>query len=173
MTLFFMLLLGASALFFTLEPLFRWREIAASTRNSSSEQYEELLAEKETIYLALKEIEFDHSIGKLSQEDYLDLKHQYEEKAIRVLRALDEFSPVTSIADEIEREIAALRQQQSLRGEGNSSSAVLHCPHCQKSVPADARFCAQCGTALLEPCPQCGKPYHREDQFCAYCGQKL
>ncbi|RMF94135.1 MAG: zinc ribbon domain-containing protein [Nitrospinota bacterium] len=143
MTLFFAILLGVSAFFFTLEPLFRRRVTFASPADDRLlAMYEDLLAEKEGIYAALKEIEFDRDLGKLSQEDYLALKQHYEEKAVAVLRTLDELSPVQDVSEEIEREIAAFRRQ-SL-----SASPAHHCP-------------------------QCGNPYQQGDKFCAHCGHKL
>ena len=49
------------------------------------------------------------------------------------------------------------------------------CPKCQTSLPADARFCVSCGTALLTAkfCSACGKPVKDSAKFCANCGTKL
>jgi membrane protease subunit (stomatin/prohibitin family) len=46
------------------------------------------------------------------------------------------------------------------------------CPKCQNAVPADARFCPQCGHPLQIhiPCTQCGKPLTAGDRFCPECG---
>lgn len=50
---------------------------------------ERLLAEKETIYTAVKELQFDHAAGNLSERDYRELRDQYESRALAVLRLLD------------------------------------------------------------------------------------
>lgn len=48
-----------------------------------------LLSEKESLYSAIKELDFDHEMGKLSAEDYKQLKNEYTEKAVAVLKDLD------------------------------------------------------------------------------------
>ncbi len=48
-----------------------------------------LLSEKESLYSAIKELDFDHEMGKLSDEDYKQLKNEYTEKALAVLKDLD------------------------------------------------------------------------------------
>ncbi len=48
-----------------------------------------LLSEKESLYSAIKELDFDHEMGKLSDEDYKQLKNEYTEKAVAVLKDLD------------------------------------------------------------------------------------
>ena len=51
----------------------------------------ELLAEKETIYAAIQELDFDLKSGKLSAEDHQTLRRRYEAQAAAVLRRVDEF----------------------------------------------------------------------------------
>ncbi|HSR66922.1 MAG TPA: hypothetical protein VLU25_03180 [Acidobacteriota bacterium] len=51
---------------------------------------EQLLAEKEQLILNLKDIEMDYKMEKLSDEDYQRLKQEFEQRAIDVLRRLDE-----------------------------------------------------------------------------------
>ena len=51
----------------------------------------ELLAEKETIYAAIQELDFDLKSGKLSTEDHQILRRRYEAQAAAVLRRIDEF----------------------------------------------------------------------------------
>ena len=139
MVLFLSMLLGVSALFFTLEPLFRRRTVTTSSSDHRLvDMYEDLLAEKEGIYTALKEIEFDRDIGKISEEDYLALKRQYEEKAVTLLRSLDELSPLQqAVSKEIEREIAAFRQQ--------TLSTSRFCTQCGQPYRQEDKFCAYCG----------------------------
>jgi hypothetical protein len=48
-----------------------------------------LLVQKESIYSALKELEFDHAMGNLSQQDYQELVGRYEDRAIAVLKTID------------------------------------------------------------------------------------
>jgi cytochrome c-type biogenesis protein CcmI len=50
---------------------------------------QELLAEKQTVYAAIKELEFDHQAGNLSLEDYEQARHDYELRAIAILEEVD------------------------------------------------------------------------------------
>jgi class 3 adenylate cyclase/tetratricopeptide (TPR) repeat protein len=49
----------------------------------------------------------------------------------------------------------------------------MNCPACQHDVPAAARFCAHCGTALGAQCPGCGVPVTEGQKFCSSCGRDL
>lgn len=48
------------------------------------------------------------------------------------------------------------------------------CPACQAPLPAEARFCGQCGHALVPPpCPACHQATVAGARFCKYCGYSL
>ncbi len=55
----------------------------------TSAELQDLLAEKETIYAAIQELEFDYKSGKLSTEDHAGLRARQEERAARVLQQID------------------------------------------------------------------------------------
>jgi hypothetical protein len=55
-----------------------------------SEALAELLAEKETTYAAIQELDFDFKSGKLSVEDHHLLRTRHEEHAAAVLKRIDE-----------------------------------------------------------------------------------
>jgi tetratricopeptide (TPR) repeat protein len=50
---------------------------------------DELVEEKRAIYRALRELEFDHHAGHLSEDDYAALRDRYEARAAQLLKALD------------------------------------------------------------------------------------
>ncbi len=50
----------------------------------------ELSEEKLAVYRALKELEFDHQAGHLSDDDYQALRSRYEARAAEVLKELDQ-----------------------------------------------------------------------------------
>lgn len=56
---------------------------------------EHLLAEKENLYSTIKELDFDHETGKISDDDYRELKSEYTEKALGVLKELDQDEKTT------------------------------------------------------------------------------
>ena len=61
----------------------REREVHASA------ELQDLLSEKETLYAAIQELEFDYKSGKLSAEDHAGLRARQEERAARVLQQID------------------------------------------------------------------------------------
>lgn len=68
-------------------PFFRSSEGVPLTSEQTALQ--ELLDEKQTVYAAIKELEFDHQAGKLSLEDYEQARHSYELRAIAILQEID------------------------------------------------------------------------------------
>jgi hypothetical protein len=50
----------------------------------------DLLAEKETVYAAIQELDFDFKSGKLSAEDHAALRQRQEEHAAAILKRLDD-----------------------------------------------------------------------------------
>ena len=59
-------------------------------------ELEDLLAEKETVYAAIQELDFDLKSGKLSEEDHHGLRQRYEERAAILLRAIDDLRPAAA-----------------------------------------------------------------------------
>ena len=70
-------------------PFFRDSETQTAQFVHGSKE-ELLLSEKESLYSTIKELDFDYEMGKLSDEDYKQLKNEYTEKAVVVLKDLDQ-----------------------------------------------------------------------------------
>src|SRR3989304_3770674 len=47
------------------------------------------------------------------------------------------------------------------------------CPNCQTENPSSARFCANCGKALVMRCSNCEAELAAGAHFCMYCGQSV
>jgi class 3 adenylate cyclase/tetratricopeptide (TPR) repeat protein/predicted RNA-binding Zn-ribbon protein involved in translation (DUF1610 family) len=52
-------------------------------------------------------------------------------------------------------------------------AATKACSSCGNQIPADARFCPQCGTAQAVSCAACGHANAAGSKFCAQCGARL
>jgi hypothetical protein len=63
------------------------------------EALRDLLAEKETIYAAIQELDFDLKSGKLSPEDHRALRQRHEGQAAAVLRRIDELQEASRPAE--------------------------------------------------------------------------
>lgn len=83
------LVAGAAAVWI-LAPLFR--ADAAQTERASNllSQLADLQSERERALSALRDLEDDHATGKLSGADYETLKARFTERAVAVLKELDE-----------------------------------------------------------------------------------
>jgi hypothetical protein len=78
-----------------------WRVVEALSRpsvetltgaevSSGARELAEVREDKRRILRAIKELEFDHAMGKLSEEDFRAIGDRYRMRAIELLRLLDE-----------------------------------------------------------------------------------
>ena len=72
---------------------------AAAGDGQASLELEDLLAEKETVYAAIEELDFDFKSGKLSEEDHQVLRQRYEERAAFLLKAVDDLQAAAGKLD--------------------------------------------------------------------------
>ncbi len=102
-----------------------------------------LVEEREALLDAIRELDFDYRMGKVEEEDYRETRSRYQNRAVELMRVIDENAgPTPGIEDRIEEEIAALRNEDTVA-----------CAGCGCATPEGARFCPQCGTALAESRP--------------------
>jgi len=124
--------------------------------------------QKDTLYSAIKDIEFDFSLGKLSAEDFQELNTKYKIEAAGVLKEIDSLSAnnekefLDSKDSKIEQEILSYRKS---RGPNVSLENEL-----EREIAA---FRTANKTAGRFVCSGCGAQYGAEDVFCSKCGVKL
>lgn len=154
-------------------PLFRHSdELDVAFVGSSDPVFENLVTQRDATYSAIKDLENDHSMGKLSDTDYRSLRAKYETKAVAILQELDALGGsnangrATPTDESIESEVARLRRA--------SSNGSMACPKCKTPHAADDVFCAKCGMSLRGVrCPSCGKRAALGDKFCSKCGATI
>lgn len=140
----------------------------------------DLTAQRDTLYRAVKEIEFEYALGSLSGEDYRDLRERYKTKALGVIKAIhdQEETPQRRVDDAgsaadvaaMDAELEdAVRRRRALSKAKASASRRL-CRECGLEYGVDDNFCPNCGRRLALSCSQCGEPCGPTDQFCARCG---
>lgn len=120
-----------------------------------------LLAERNRIYRAIKELDFEFQTGKVAETDYADQRFQLVAQGVETLQQIDQLPP--SDEDRIERVVLAFREGEPLSYE--DVMPLTGEPLTAEPVMAggpQARFCGQCGTRA-----QSG------DRFCANCGAAL
>ncbi len=107
----------------------------------------DLRERKNELLRALKEIEFEYQMGKLSEKDYKDLRNDYQTNALKILKELDEKNNGKSEIDDIENEIRKYRSKK--KNVSASTKHLKYCPNCEKRVDAKFKFCTNCGKSLV------------------------
>ena len=90
---------------------------------------------------AIKELEFDRAMGKMSEEDFKEMSGRLRARAARLMRALDAGA---SYRDRIERDLA---KRLGERGQATADAARA-CARCTTVNETDAKFCKNCGEKL-------------------------
>jgi hypothetical protein len=93
---------------------------------------------------AIKELEFDRAMGKLSDSDWREMSGRLRARAAGLMRQLDAGS---GYREQIERDLAKrLNEKDYARSTKPSTERV--CAACTTSNDTDARFCKSCGAKL-------------------------
>jgi cytochrome c-type biogenesis protein CcmI len=94
-------LLAVVAVWFVARPLLREPKGDDALEDPAPEERRrlELAEERDRALAALKELEFDHRTGKVSDEDYRSLVGELRRDAAEALRALDVGTPRTDVRD--------------------------------------------------------------------------
>ena len=101
--------------------------------------------QKRAVLQALKDLQYERSVGKVSDADYEELLRRYREEAKRLLRAVDEdLAPLRAKAQ------AYLDEQLGRRAAAPEPEVKSKrvCPSCHLDNDVDAAFCKKCGTSL-------------------------
>jgi len=85
--------------------------------------------EKSLVLRSLKELEFDHAMGKVSAADFADISGRLRARAIELMRDLDR-APAPAHED------------------AKAAPAGRRCRACEAANDVDARFCKACGAKL-------------------------
>lgn len=114
-SMFFTAVLTLACLFLAISPLFKWDGYLKLSAN-----VEDLAQTKETLLSTLNEIEFEYKMDKISQVDYKNLKRQYEQQIVVLMKEKEEEvkkQPIDKdLMAEVEREIAsAIKTHQAKR----------------------------------------------------------
>jgi len=129
---------------------------AEDARQSLTHQYEATLT-------ALRSLDFDYAVDKVTPEDYQTARQALLQQAAALVEQLDASPELDAL---IESQVAAARNKLS------AESAVV-CPDCGRTGRPTDRFCAGCGARLHAACPTCGEHILPTDRYCIKCGAAL
>lgn len=119
-------------------PTFRAPDAASHHADTLTSQSLELLAQRDATYAALKELDLDLEMEKLTPSDYQAQSNRYRAQAVAILRELDSCQASAS-KNGVENDVTAGRQPQR--------NPAL-CPGCGSAIESADSFCRRCGAAL-------------------------
>lgn len=112
---------------------------------------------------ALRDLEFDREMGKLSDADYEALRATLENRALAAMQSIEQLNSKIETAPIAPAPRPALRVEPPRRVEPARAAqfpsfspartiattrGVRFCPQCGTRTIADARYCSECGLAL-------------------------
>lgn len=133
---------------------------------AAQEKYQQVLT-------ALYDLDFDHQLKVVSDEDYPVLRAQLLTEAAELRKAAG-----LSSTDDLENQIeAAVQARRNKRGSQTATQPAADtgrvCYHCHTPMDEDDKFCASCGSAAAPVCPGCGQQADPSDKFCSACGMNM
>ena len=153
--------------------------------DETERQRSALLAERDRILTSLQDLDFDHALGKVPDEDYPIQRQVFLEEGAEVLRELDALEPQPlaseSAVDRLEAAVAARRADARVNGNGGTVALAAGEATRRRRVSNGADDVEKLVEArrLNRPekaagfCPRCGKPVQKSDKFCSRCGEVI
>jgi rRNA maturation endonuclease Nob1 len=145
----FVLVIGAS--YWIIHPLLREGDLQDDLTPQPEDILKKLKNKKDGVYAAIKELEFDLSMGKLSEEDFKILKRQYIQEAAGYMEEMDKLESLqTTVAKPTEPDIEEEIEPRfsTHRAHKSTKRKYIYCTSCGKKATAESRFCAACGSNL-------------------------
>ena len=166
MTLFFLAALATGVVSFVLFPVFARSNEFSELPNADARERKSLGEQKERLYDAIKDLDFEYRAGKLSDADYQSVRSDLVSQAGAVISKLDEMVDATE-KEPLRKEVSAEASTEDV-----TAAEGPTCPSCQRVNPPGAKFCLQCGAGIAAPenCPECGIELPKEARFCTSCG---
>jgi rubrerythrin len=181
-SIFLILALLVLVVLFISRPFFERKPVVAVVDNLEQNEREHelsaLLAERDRVLNALQELDFDHALGKIPDEDYPSQRALLLQRGAEVLRQLDTYQESHS-SDDVEARIeAVIAARRADAGRSASPEAVRERVEvaAQVAAPDDAIETMLSNRRRVRNekaagfCPQCGGPIQQSDRFCPKCG---
>jgi len=173
-SILFILALFFLVVLFISRPLFESKTPLSSEYVSPNSNHDvsQLLAERDQIIESLRELEFDHSIGKIPEENYPKYRVAMLERGAKILSeldvVLDQSQPDSleerELDERLEIMIAAQKRGVILDGTTPDDELEIMIANRKRSRQAkSAGFCSKCGSPVQTSdkfCPKCGATIH-------------
>ena len=109
--------------------------------------------QKRAVLQALKDLEYERSVGKVADADYEELLQRYRTEAKRLLRAVDEdLAPLRAkAAAYVDAQLGRAESAPiapTVNAPSSPAKSKQGCPSCHAENDVDALFCKKCGGKL-------------------------
>jgi hypothetical protein len=170
---------------FIARPLFeRQATIIGTLPDQQDHAVSTLLAERDRILNALQELDFDHALGKIPEEDYPAQRAVLVQQGAQILRQLDELDQQPATDDQEARLEAAIAARRADTGRpvssGTDGRAAVPASEASLAADTDEEIETILAARRRERqgksggfCPNCGRSIQKSDLFCPKCGQKI
>lgn len=101
------------------------------TEQNESNALDILIAQRDSAYQSIRDLDFDYQLGKLSETDYTALRERYKGHAAMTLEQID--AMIAPLANQV-----GLAREQGLR-----------CGKCGTPYESGDKFCRKCGNKLI------------------------
>jgi ribosomal protein L40E len=112
--------------------------------------------EKTLVLRSIKELEFDHAMGKVAKADFDEMSSRLRQRALGLMKQLDAGGGYREqIAKEVEKRLegdgSCRRRDDEADAEATAEAVALQtnvCRSCETVNDQDAKFCKSCGAKL-------------------------
>lgn len=173
-SIFLLIALALLVGFFIAQPFFNFSAAKKLVRTDQNLEDKDhtlsiLLASRDRVLLALQELDFDYSLGKIPEEDFPAQRMSLAKEGANILRQLDELSPKgNNISGEEQRLEAMIAARRAVKEESSTDEPEMD--ELELSIAARRR---QQQSKPSGFCPKCGIAVKQSDVFCARCGTSL
>lgn len=142
---------------------------------SQNEQNQILVKQQEALLRTLRDLDFDSTVGKVTEEDYHPLRQTLLAEVAAIMSQLDNEQSAAEVDLDTGRGSGILARGQKPQRQPSTpaSPTDMYCPICSRAARPGDLYCTGCGTRLSTTCPTCGNAVQLTDRFCAECGIEL
>jgi ribosomal protein L37E len=147
----FVLLIGSC--FWIIHPLFKENLRQTGFAPKPEAVLKELKNKKDGAYAAIRELEFDLSMGKLTEEDFQILKRQYTLEAVAYMKEMDKLElPPATFSKPVDTVFEEENEQAdtAIRNHKSAKRKHIYCTSCGAKAAIEDRVCAACGSNLYK-----------------------
>jgi hypothetical protein len=133
------------------------------------EQSDAAIEKKREVLRALKDLELEHSVGKIDDDDYQEIALNYRNQAKQIMREMDiDIDPLRARAEDLARSYLLKRGLVAGEGAMRGSNGDVPAPGEPATVAESAPDAAQ-----RRACRSCETTNEPDATFCKKCGARL